>query len=764
MKRKFINRFIYDQLRLITLIIYSFWGISCTDITKVDSPPEREESPVVRIAINTPSASLPRNAFLRSTIIDPESHIAEVKVMVFEQEGEEYLYKYMLDGKQLQTNVDLTTQFEIKLNSSRKSLKLLLLANYADAFHSYEPVVLSDINTITRQVISSFENMWATRLPMYAVIDLPDGIGAEKLHVLTATMLRAIARVDLIKELESDSKEFDGQEVHIYRANSQIQLIPEPTVVSDSKVPIVTGASVPDSSECLAYPFTFSGKESEHIMAERIYLPESLPVLEEKKQLYDATCIVVGGYYNNDQSRMHYYRIDFNSKLPGHPFGQVLRNHKYIFKIKKVLGPGWSTPDEAANNKATSIVAEVQAWEDFTTEMFFNGNHYLGVSARRLKMRYGTGREREIAIQSDIKYTIQWLDHYGNGIGEAVSEENMPLLNEDFSAQIVKYDDDQSDVSHIVFTTLNANKTWSEVTGKLRISAGNWHFDITIVQDTYNKYVEEYIQVFSISGEGDLGTPAGVSSANGQAMRAILSHPDNFSPNGTIRIAGVNFNSLDNTYSSAALGTSKYNTIKNSIYESDVVYLTPNNYLSNDVAMLIFNWLRAKPNRVLILGADSQNTSQALLNNFLRSDADWWYFCYQGNGYHYDHLGETTTPVKGGFSRAPLLRENRAFFDGPFGKVSASALIDRYDSNAGYARTYSKYVSPLLVVSSNPNYMIAGINKESRIVYGGDFGNLFQYRANRNLMSSNSGVVQNDLDKLLANLWVWIIEQVLYGE
>lgn len=66
--------------------------------------------------------------------------------------------------------------------------------------------------------------------------------------------------------------------------------------------------------------------------------------------------------------------MDFDPGLEGHPFGQILRNHRYVFRIRKVTGPGWSDPGLAAVNKATSIVAEIEPWEDFTTEMHFEGD------------------------------------------------------------------------------------------------------------------------------------------------------------------------------------------------------------------------------------------------------------------------------------------------------------------------------------------------------------------------------------------------------
>ena len=74
-----------------------------------------------------------------------------------------------------------------------------------------------------------------------------------------------------------------------------------------------------------------------------------------------ATCIVVGGYYNRNE-KLSYYRMDFDPDNKENAFGQILRNHKYIFNVKKVSAPGWDNPDDAANNQSAHIVAEVRQW------------------------------------------------------------------------------------------------------------------------------------------------------------------------------------------------------------------------------------------------------------------------------------------------------------------------------------------------------------------------------------------------------------------
>lgn len=131
----------------------------------------------------------------------------------------------------------------------------------------------------------------------------------------------------------------------------------------------------------------------------------------------DATCIVVEGYYAGSDTPS-YYRMDFDSDNERNAFGQVLRNHKYIFNIKKVSAPGWSNPDDAANNRSSSIVAEVQAWDDDTMDMYFDGEHHFGVSTRKVIFKHKAGSKGIIKVSTDLTdYTLQWADATGTPQG-----------------------------------------------------------------------------------------------------------------------------------------------------------------------------------------------------------------------------------------------------------------------------------------------------------------------------------------------------------
>mgnify|MGYP007076252197 CR=1 FL=1 len=154
----------------------------------------------------------------------------------------------------------------------------------------------------------------------------------------------------------------------------------------------------------------------------------------------------------------------------------------------------------------------------------------------------------------------------------------------------------------------------------------------------------------------------------------------------------------------------------------------------------------SSPNRVLIVGTDTETTN-ASLRKYLTKDGTWKYY-YQ-------------SPAVGGkFKRAAQTEGNRRFFASPFGAVAENAPIAKADDYAAYCSDYPSDVTPL-VVSDAAGYekaMVVGVNRRARIVYHGD-ANLNQ-TGRLSSQANADGTVTTDFDRLTANLWAWIVEQV----
>lgn len=696
---------------------------------------------VVRIKINTPAPSLPRHARM---LIDPEHLITQVKVLIFEKESDTYRFQYMVDGRNVQTTEDNITDFDVRLLTSEKDLTLLLLANYGDAFDNYKPVAGSSLADLKEAVIASFDPAMTDFMPMFAEIERTGGILSATVD-LSATMLRSIARIDVSKELEEDSDPFILSDMYVFRARNQIQIAPDMEHLAGNSL-VVEEASVPVTS---SFRTDYYMKESEEWDPERIeqlYVPEANAV--EPANYIDATCVVIGGYYNGDENletpRKTYYRIDFNSGVEGHSFGQVLRNHKYLFKVRKVMLRGYGTPEEAAANKSMNISVDVLAWNDFTTDLWFEGDHYIGVSSRTIRMNYMANDLHKLYIQSSLPFQMEWLD--GSGVASSVGD---VISNNDFNAEIVPSGNDAPEDMSVVHITTRQENWGGELESGLMIRAGRWEILITVIQQGGVNAGDRIIHVFSIEEVGDLGHNANVSSASGQAMRAILSNPDNFSPSGTVPIGGFGFMKVAPSYTAGTEGTSYLYNFKRFLDAGpDVLFLNNNNQLSYDAAVAVMDWLHASKNRVLIIGVDSRSTSQPLVvpDNGLLDVGTWNYY--------------GTWNIGGAFMRAPVTDENRIIMEGPFGVVEESTY-SKADNIAGFNENTNGSLIPL-IVSSSANYshcVIMGISTTERIVYIGD-SQLNQ----TSRMSNNQGQVSSSLDVLQANLWAWIVSQVLLGE
>lgn len=723
------------------LLLLSLFFVACTEDIMFPPNPVNpgEGTAMISLNVKTPHTTLP-TSFNRIQTQD-ETHISELDVFVFEENGDEYLFNYQAAG-QLAVGSDIQqTLFDTKLIATDKALKLIVLANARNAFQQYTPSFGATEEEVRQNLNISYTSQGLSDdLPMYGEIILTDGILASQAYTLPVTVLRAIARVDVVKELVTDAPEFILEEIYAFRTNNQIQLIP--SHIADASSPKVDTPSIPAAAAFIDSPVRIvanGGAES----ITQMYIPEAQAPESPDENLNKVTSIIIGGRFNGHTNPVTYYRADFNSRIEGHPFGQVLRNHRYIFKIKKVSCAGSDTPEEAANTISNAIQVDVQTWEDFSSEMYF-GNDQFGISARKISLRYTKNREKRLDIQSSIPYKIEWLDDSGTPTGLATDQYNTTISNDSFDATIVKDAYDSETISHLVFRTRKHNHLGNIIENRLRITAGRWTADIIVSQDNSAMYSNRFINILSVQELGNLGVDMLSCDASALAMRKILDVQ--FSPQGIIRIGGSSFARIPNT--TDYVGTSVPQNLaimKRIIGAQDVIYFPCNIIVSSDVADLLLEWVEGSPHRVLIVGTDSKSTNAELLNK-LTTDGEWYF----------DDISSITT----NYARGNTTLESIDFFNGPFGNVTENASFKRADAIAGYNFSYPiGDVTNLISSDKYGDCMFLGVNQKKRIVYNGDANLLHTPQ-----MSNNDGNIISDLDKLMANTWAWITEQVIYGD
>ena len=690
-----------------------FGFTSCTDrLEEVEEQYTGENEVWVRLIVSRPYSGKEVRSKAGN---DRETEIDEIQLLVFEEGG----YKYRVPGISI-TNSGTTTSFSARLLATDKTLDLYIVANATAAVLANEPQVGDTENEVRTKLQLGFPlggNF--TTLPMSGHYRLVSGLDANyRQEISGVSMLRAVARVDV---LVGGIPNFELTSIQAYRVNSRMEVNTPVSAVSGNQA--VSG----------------------------LYLSESVSPAESER-VNGATCVVVGGKYAGS-GEVTYYRIDFDPDDTQGSFGQILRNYRYVFRIRKVTGPGWSDPALAAVNRATGIVAEIRPWENFTTEMYFEGDNYFGLSSRNVTLGYQAGRVDTVDVQTTVPYAIQWLDTSGTPVGSAVSGVGASLPdNGGFTVAIARNSDDAETVTRLIFTTTGDNRTQSEATAGLRITAGRWTLDVSVKQESPEKYRKRFIRVLSVTEVGSFGTnnPA---AASGQPLRRILDNAKNFSPSGTVIVGGFSFTEASRAEiqaTSTGSGSDIFQNVKNTINTQDVIYLTYNSPISDELAKVVLSWLRSSPNRVLIVGTDTDATN-ANLRSYLTADGTWKYY--------------NQSPAVGGkFKRAAQTDGNRRFFTSPFGTVAENAPIARADDYAGYCLNYPAGVTPL-VVSDAVGYekaMIVGVNRQDRIVYHGD-ANLNQ-NGRLSSQANANGSVTSDFDRLTANLWAWIVEQVCEQE
>lgn len=711
------------------LMIGLLW-ISCSDDAFVsDGIVHGDNNVQVRLTISTPAATVFTRVGNQFRSTDHESAISEIQVLVFEN-GE---YRYRVPGIAINNNGSRTT-FDARLNASAQPLKLFIVANATAAIAANDPSPGEDELTVKKKIKQNLGvdgiNM---KFPMFADYSLPGGLNAGQVNNISGVkVLRSIARIDVQAGTVNN---FRLTSVQAYRVNSQIQVLHEGTGLTmiSPAVPATSSATIN------TLPIAVSGYES----VSQLYLPESAVVPEADRRT-KATCIVVGGIYEGDE-RPTYYRMDFDPNNENGVFGQILRNHKYIFNIRSVSGSGWFDPDDAAINISSHIDVEIQAWDDNTHDMYFDGEHHFGVSAREIVLNSKANSMKNIQVNTDITgYIMQWSDAQGNTTGEGMTE----LSNADFTVQ------KSNDGKQISFTALQDNSQASaDKTGYIVVTANRWKVLITIRQRN-GIIAGRMVNLMTFhAGMGDLGQnilpPLDGGHSRSDGLRGILTNKNNFGPSGTVECAGINL----------LLADASRDKLTDDLFAmADIIYV---NYMANSQfgsrdAEKVHNWLKASRNRVLIVSYDSYEVSVPLMREIL------------GSTDHLIWIRRLGMP----FRLVGKSPENYFTDAGPFSKkygaVPADFSLRNYDSYHGEVGPGSAAgIFPILTGPGDGTNqgIVLGVDFNRRIIYWGDtdLGNTGSgfMGSSENRITNTTGEITNNASKLLANVMAWAVGIVL---
>lgn len=183
------------------------------------------------------------------------------------------------------------------------------LAEYAPSPGNSEDEVKANMGTTFTGILEN--------LPMYGEITIKEGLHTNEDNNFNVKMLRSVARIDIEKSLNAISRPFVIESVRVYRPNNKLQIAPQEAI--DEVNPIVTKPSIFTHAQKSTTPINVEIKEDDPTSITGIYVSEANSESDPEAQLTEATCIVVGGYYDG-QTKPTYYRIDFNPGYAEHPF------------------------------------------------------------------------------------------------------------------------------------------------------------------------------------------------------------------------------------------------------------------------------------------------------------------------------------------------------------------------------------------------------------------------------------------------------------
>lgn len=787
-----------DRIKYIAwLLIACLATVSCMKDIQLPTPngPQEAGKARVRFEIKTPSTSLP------GTRTIDENTIEDIKIIVLKTDAENgFVYDYEVDVTSYE-NVDGKTTFTANLNVSDEPVKLMLMINKPDI-----TPVLDGLNeeAVRDALVCGYAHIFPIMMDMSTTMTgevLLPKIDLTENAPIDVLLLRTMARVDVQLNLGDDSRPFEITKIKVYQMVSGSPIFPDPVAYDDPDSPskVTAPSLIYNSIEVIQEFETFIPSVVSGLVG-TAYVFENKGGITVEEQLA-STCMVIEGKYNNSEN-ITYYRIDFNSGKDGHPFGQVLRNHRYMFNITKVTAPGFPSLIEALQNISRTMVMEVQAWEENGSEVYIlPDGGYLGLFDKSVTVPYNTGGIAAFTMRSNLLF--QWqLDPGTTPIDNTTPG---PISNDFYTVTMTsELSGGYTDYTFTVEARSdNVGDTADERPSQVLITVdtddGPMVFSVDITQATLMT-VSRKINVLSLgTSYGTMGVYyEGGTSSYPTELRTMLTNHNYFGPDepAPVRFDGFTFDVM--TYSLSDLNTDE---LRRALVATDILVADCTAGPDAEAVDIILEWLE-DPGHVLIVSADYDYSNAVLLDR-LATDGNGltWHPISDIDdpsllGSVVDALGNlldlilnlaSVTIDAGGMMAAPTVA-NTPFIDGVFGlanqtQVAGTGVYTLWDGLAQWAAIgEGSPVIPLMVfqITQEINYlnplqqdetkvekidemMLVGVDPDRRIIYMGESQLIDTY------FDSNPGTTAGESDTpyyssittLLCNTWAWAVNTVL---
>jgi len=580
-------------------------------VPDTNNPADSVKSGYMKIRLNTPEPHIPTTKTYETRAMDSQAEneidAETLNVLVFsynnDGEGivsETFYYKATISGSVVYDENDSSkaTVF-VKLMKSISQNDLYSFVVVAN--HDLSDVeMVRNVTTkqdILEQLTYSVPGKWKadpdnyTLFPMYG--ESAPVVVSDNMVLPTINLYRALARIDVGLNFVTDNGKLTEQaygvpgfklaEVLVFRTFNKGFV----ASINDNATEITSvPANASRHSDNSPLEYIITDPEGVDVFTREIYVPEAnVPLTPDNDNIH---CIVAGGYYNNS-TNVSYYRLDFaNETDPGmQSCLPLLRNHRYVFNITAIKGPGF--PSVTSALKSTPAIGNVDydlvAWDATIHEMETQGLYYFGIDNRSL-----LAEALSTASDPDNKFTVKYQTNYPLSdsnplILEWASAINDPLSSPAFDAQW------QNVGKNILITVNDDNITTSLITDTLYVHAGSFVKKI-VVRQANIQFVIPKMEVLVFSSNYHIDGYA-ISDNYGGAGK-LISSSNNFgtNDNSIVKTEGFKY-TTSNTYNFAySANSDAYKLVTGSGGKiADIVYIAFPAFFDSPTAKLLVEYL-----------------------------------------------------------------------------------------------------------------------------------------------------------------------------
>lgn len=396
--------------------IWLAWG--CSDSRMEDGSGTSDEEIYLTLSLNLPGGQSSSTRSGQGTqdyyfTAAQESAVNSLQVLVFKEEGEAVgeaaLFAYNAPVLKMENG---TVTVLLRKSTQGEKYSLMLFAN---AGKPTRTLTTADTKSVARTLFTfqecyyggNYDKVYFYKggLPMSGESTMPQVVTTDaETSFGVISLKRAAARIDVgvnftstVNDAESASglANFALTEIFVFNANHK-GYVADIGIPTDAKKerPMYAEDCIQQGSSCVRL----------------IYLPEA-------KNTTDATgatplpddqrcCLVLGGRFDANgngttaDDAVSYYRVDLVD-AKGKQM-DLVRNNRYVVNVTKVSRAGFPTANDAFLAGPMNITVSINAWNESSHDMVYDGQHYFQTETRVVTLPHGQGQSRTIAVSTDV--------------------------------------------------------------------------------------------------------------------------------------------------------------------------------------------------------------------------------------------------------------------------------------------------------------------------------------------------------------------------